>query len=141
MKKIRWGMIGCGDVTERKNGPGLYKCRDSELFGVTNRTISRAHDWVKRHGHGTVFSGVAELLACPDIDIVYAAATPDIHKELALRVAAAGKHCYLEKPIAPDYRDADEFLGRGSCPSTLESAMRAFKICCDVRQALNTERS
>ncbi|GHV51669.1 NADH-dependent dehydrogenase [Spirochaetia bacterium] len=108
MEKIRWGMIGCGDVTERKNGPGLYKCRGSELFGVTNRTIAKAHDWVKRHGHGTVFPGVAELLACPDIDIVYIATTPDTHKELALRCAAAGKHCYLEKPIAPDYKDAEE---------------------------------
>ncbi|GHV87620.1 hypothetical protein AGMMS50255_9160 [Spirochaetia bacterium] len=54
MEKVRWGMIGCGDVTEIKNGPGLYKCRDSELFGVTNRTIAKAQDWVKRHGHGTV---------------------------------------------------------------------------------------
>ncbi|GHU78064.1 NADH-dependent dehydrogenase [Spirochaetia bacterium] len=108
MEKIRWGMIGCGDVTERKNGPGLYKCRDSELFGVTNRTITKAHDWVKRHGHGTVFSGVAELLACADIDIVYIATTPDTHKDLALRCAIAGKNCYLEKPIAPDYKDAEE---------------------------------
>jgi predicted dehydrogenase len=108
MKKIRWGMIGCGDVTELKNGPGLYKCRDSELFGITNRTITRAEDWVKRHGHGTVFPGVTELLACPDIDIVYIATTPDTHTDLALRCAAAGKHCYLEKPIAPDYKDAEE---------------------------------
>jgi predicted dehydrogenase len=101
-------MIGCGDVTEIKNGPGLYKCRDSELFGVTNRTIAKAHDWVKRHGHGTVFPGVAELLACPDIDIVYIATTPDTHKDLALRCAEAGKHCYLEKPIAQASEDAEE---------------------------------
>jgi predicted dehydrogenase len=108
MNKIRWGMIGCGDVTEVKNGPGLYKCRDSELVGVTNRTIAKAHDWVKRHGHGRVFPSVEELLASPEIDIVYIAVTPDAHKELALRCAAAGKHCYLEKPLTHSFQDAVE---------------------------------
>jgi predicted dehydrogenase len=106
--KIKWGMIGCGDVTETKNGPGLYKCRDSELFGITNRTIARARDWVKRHGHGRVFESAEELLACPEIDIVYVATTPDTHREFAQQCARAGKHCYLEKPVAPDYEDAVE---------------------------------
>jgi predicted dehydrogenase len=108
MDTIKWGMIGCGDVTEIKNGPGLYKCRNSELFGVTNRTAARARDWVKRHGHGRVFDSVEELLACPEIDIVYIATTPDTHREFAQQCARAGKHCYLEKPIAPDYEDAVE---------------------------------
>ncbi|MDR3200092.1 MAG: Gfo/Idh/MocA family oxidoreductase, partial [Spirochaetales bacterium] len=105
---IKWGMIGCGEVTEVKNGPGLYKCRDSRLVGVTNRTLSKAEDWVKRHRHGKVFAGVPELLACPDIDIVYVATTPDTHKEFALLCARAGKHCYLEKPIVHSYEDAVE---------------------------------
>ena len=108
MSKIRWGMIGCGDVTEIKNGPGLYKCRDSELIGITNRTIPKAHDWVKRHGHGRVFASADELLSSPDIDIVYVAVTPDAHKELAIKCAKARKHCYLEKPIALSYDDAGE---------------------------------
>ena len=108
MEKIRWGLIGCGNVTEIKNGPGLYKCRDSELAGVTNRTIEKAHDWVKRHGHGRVFGSAEELLASEEIDIVYIAVTPDAHKELALKAAKAGKHCYLEKPIALSYADGEE---------------------------------
>ena len=108
MNKIRWGMIGCGDVTEIKNGPGLYKCRDSELTGIASRTEARARDWVKRHGHGRVFASVEELLACPDIDIVYIAVTPDAHRELAISCAKAGKHCYLEKPIAHSYAAAIE---------------------------------
>lgn len=37
-KDITWGMIGCGDVTEVKNGPGLYLCQHSILKGVVNRT-------------------------------------------------------------------------------------------------------
>jgi predicted dehydrogenase len=108
MDHIGWGMIGCGDVTEVKNGPGLYKCRDSRLVGVSNRTIEKAHDWVRRHGQGRVFSTVEELLACPEIDIVYVAVTPDKHREFALQCAEAGKHCYLEKPITHSYEEAVE---------------------------------
>ena len=108
MQKIHWGMIGCGEVTEIKNGPGLYKCRDSELVGVTNRTIAKARDWVKRHGHGRVFASAEELLSSPEIDVVYIAVTPDIHRELAVKCARAGKHCYLEKPVALSCADGEE---------------------------------
>ena len=117
MNKVRWGMIGCGDVTETKNGPGLYKCRDSELIGIANRTAAKAYDWVKRHGHGRVFAPAEELFASPEIDIVYIAVTPDMHKEFAVRCARAGKHCYLEKPVALSYADGEEiqraFAGAG----------------------------
>jgi len=104
---ICWGMIGCGDVTEVKNGPGLYLAEHSCLIGITNRTRSKAEDWVRRHGHGKVFDSVQELLADPDIDIVYIATTPDCHREYAIACAKAGKHCYVEKPIALSYQEAE----------------------------------
>lgn len=106
--KICWGMIGCGDVTEVKNGPGLYSAENSCLIGITNRTKAKAESWVARHGHGKVFDSVADLLADPEIDIVYVATTPDCHKEYAIACAQAGKHCYVEKPIALSYADALE---------------------------------
>lgn len=103
-----WGMIGCGDVTEKKNGPGLYLARDSRLIGVTNRTKAKAEAWVRRHGAGRVYDSAAELLADPEVDIVYVATTPDCHKRYAIACAEAGKHCYLEKPIALSYEEALE---------------------------------
>lgn len=117
MRRIGWGMIGCGAVTEVKNGPGLYKARDSRLVGITNRTLSKAHDWVGRHGHGRVYDSAEALLADPEIDIVYVATTPDCHAKFAAMCARADKHCYLEKPIATEYGDAvmlrDLFARRG----------------------------
>lgn len=107
-QKICWGMIGCGDVTEVKNGPGLYLAENSCLVGVTNRTKEKAEDWVFRHQHGKVFDSVDDLLADPSIDIVYIATTPDCHKEYAIACAKAGKHCYVEKPIALSSKEAEE---------------------------------
>ena len=105
---IRWGVIGCGDVVETKNGPGLYLADGSELVGIWNRTKQKAVDWCERHGHGRAFDSLNELLNCPDIDIVYVATTPNCHREHAIAVAEAGKDCYLEKPIALSWGEAQE---------------------------------
>ena len=39
---VGWGIIGCGDVVETKNGPGTYLAEGSELVGIWNRTKSKA---------------------------------------------------------------------------------------------------
>lgn len=105
---VRWGVIGCGDVVETKNGPALYLADHSELVGIWNRTKAKAEEWTARHGHGRAYDTLAELLADPTIDIVYIATPPNCHREQALAVAAAGKHCYLEKPIALSWGEAQE---------------------------------
>ena len=48
-KKIRWGIIGCGDVTEKKSGPGFQKAMNSELVAVMRRTADKAEDYALRH--------------------------------------------------------------------------------------------
>ena len=50
MNKVRWGMIGCGDVAEKKSGPGFYKARNSELVAVMRRNGALAADYARRHG-------------------------------------------------------------------------------------------
>lgn len=97
---IRWGIIGCGDVVETKNGPAFYLAEGSELAGIWNRTKSKAVDWCQRHGHGHAYDTLEELLEDPTIDIIYVATPPNVHKQYAIQVAQAHKHCYLEKPIA-----------------------------------------
>ena len=105
---IVWGIIGCGNVVETKNGPATFLAEGSELAGVWNRTRSKAESWTASVGHGRVYDTMEELLADPAIDIVYIATTPDCHLEQALAVAAAGKHCYVDKPIALSYAEAEQ---------------------------------
>ncbi len=132
MDIVTWGMIGCGDVTEVKNGPGLYLAKGSRLKGITNRTLEKAQDWVKRHGHGIVYSSIEELLADEEIDIVYIAVTPDKHMEYALMCAKAGKHCLIEKPLAMNYeeglaiQEAFELAGKKAFVAFYRRAMNRF---------------
>ena len=50
MQTIRWGIIGCGDVTEVKSGPGFRKAQDSALVAVMRRDGAKAADYARRHG-------------------------------------------------------------------------------------------
>ena len=110
MNTIRWGMIGCGDVTEVKSGPGFYKADHSTLLAVTNRTLDKAYDYAQRHGVARVYPDATALLADPEIDAVYIATPPAGHKALTLQAAAAGKHVYVEKPMALNHAECEEMI-------------------------------
>ena len=100
MKTIRWGLIGCGDVTERKSGPGFRKAANSELVAVMRRNGPLARDYARRHGVPRWHDDADAIIRSPDIDAVYIATLTDSHCEYALRCAAAGKPVYVEKPMA-----------------------------------------
>ncbi len=97
---IRWGIIGCGDVTEVKSGPGFQKAEGSELVAVMRRDAARAEDYARRHNVPRWFSDAEELIHSPDVDAVYIATPPGSHLTLAVAVSEAGKPCYVEKPMA-----------------------------------------
>jgi predicted dehydrogenase len=97
---VRWGILGCGDVTEVKSGPAFAQAAGSELGAVMRRDGTRAADYARRHGVPRWYDNVAALVADPEIDAVYIATPPEAHLDCALQVAAAGKPAYVEKPMA-----------------------------------------
>ncbi len=105
MDAIRWGILGCGDVTEIKSGPGFQKAAGSSLVAVMRRDAGRAEDYARRHGVPRWYSDAGALIADPEVDAVYIATPPGDHCELALGVAAAGKPCYVEKPMARNHAE------------------------------------
>lgn len=103
---IRWGIIGCGDVTEKKSGPAYQKTEGFEIVAVMRRDAEKAADYAKRHGIQKFYSDADALINDPEIDAVYIATPPDSHKLYGLKVAEAGKICCIEKPLAPSYEDS-----------------------------------
>jgi len=103
---IRWGIIGCGTVTEIKSGPAYQKTQGFEVYGVMRRDLTKAKDYAKRHKVRFYTSNADELINHPDIDAIYIATPPDSHKHYALLTAQAGKPCCIEKPLAPSYQDS-----------------------------------
>ena len=106
MKTIRWGIIGCGDVTEVKSGPGFQKAEGSALVAVTRRDARKAEDYARRHGVGRWYADADALIGDAEVDAVYIATPPGTHELYAMKVLAAGKPCYVEKPMARNAAEA-----------------------------------
>ncbi len=117
MNNTRWGIIGCGDVTERKSGPAYQKTEGFSIVAVMRRDAVKAEEYAKRHGINRWYSDADALIANPEVDAVYIATPPDTHAFYALKVAAAGKPCCIEKPMAPSYAEClaicEAFESRG----------------------------
>jgi len=107
---IRWGILGCGDVCEVKSGPAFQRATNSELVAVMRRDGRLAQDFARRHGVPTWYDDADRLIADSRVDAVYVAAPPGSHLELALKVAAAGKPAYVEKPMARTHAECERMV-------------------------------
>ena len=142
MDHVRWGIIGCGDVTEVKSGPGFQKADGSSLVAVTRRDRAKAEDYARRHGVPRVHGTAVDLIRDPAVDAVYIATPPDTHEALALLAADAGKPCLVEKPMARNHaeclRMTDAFRTAG-VPLWVAYYRRALPRFLEVRKLLSQE--
>lgn len=110
MDKIRWGIIGCGDVTEIKSGPALSRIEHSSLVAVMRRSGEKAQDYARRHNVPKWYDNADQLINDSDVNAVYIATPPDSHAEYTLRAARASKPVYVEKPMARTYAECQAMI-------------------------------
>lgn len=103
VKTVKWGIIGCGNVTEVKSGPAYQITDGFELVAVMRRNFDLAKDYAKRHNVPRYYNDADALINDPEVDAVYIATPPDTHHYYAMKVAQANKICCIEKPMAPSY--------------------------------------
>jgi predicted dehydrogenase len=108
MKEVCWGMIGCGDVTEKKSGPAFNKIKDSRLIAVMRRDGEKAKDYARRHGISKWYDEADKLINDPEVNAIYVATPPLWHKEYSIKALESGKPVYVEKPMAANYADCLE---------------------------------
>jgi len=106
MREIKWGIIGCGDVAEKKSGPAFNRVADSSLVAVMRRDKDKAADYARRHQVPKWYGVAQDLISDPEINAVYIATPPSSHEKYALAALDEGKHVYLEKPMAMDRKSA-----------------------------------
>ncbi len=143
MKRIRWGIIGCGKVTEIKSGPAFQKADHSELIAVMRRNAALAKDYALRHRVPNWFDDADALIHHPQVDAVYIATPPDSHLDYVKRVAAAGKPVYVEKPMALNYNQAKEmirFCDEAGVPLFVAHYRRALPRFIKIKELLGHRR-
>ncbi|HIY14291.1 MAG TPA: Gfo/Idh/MocA family oxidoreductase [Candidatus Alistipes cottocaccae] len=110
MEEVKWGILGCGNVCERKSGPPMYRTEHSSLTAVMRRDAAKAADFARRHGVPRFYTDAAELIADPEVNIVYVATPHATHRELTIRALEAGKPVYVEKPMAMNHAECLEMI-------------------------------
>ena len=108
--EIKWGIIGCGNVTELKSGPTFNKIVDSKLVAVMRRNAALAQDYAQRHNVSKFYSDASELINDSEVNAVYIATPPDSHALYAIEAMKAGKPVYVEKPMARNYAECMEMI-------------------------------
>jgi predicted dehydrogenase len=105
MKDVKWGIIGVGDVTELKSGPAFNKVPNSQIVNVMRRNLEKAKDYAERHGISKFTNNADDLLNDDEINAIYIATPPSSHAEYTIKAAKAGKHVYVEKPMATTHSE------------------------------------
>lgn len=105
MKLLKWGFIGCGEVTEKKSGPAFNEVEGSEVVAVMSRSAEKARSYAMRHNVKKWYTDAQELIDDPNVNAVYVATPPSSHATFAIMSMRAGKPVYVEKPLAANYDD------------------------------------
>lgn len=104
-KTIKWGFIGCGEVTEKKSGPAFSLIEDSEVVAVMSRDKDKAQSYSQRHNIKKYYTDPQALINDPEVNAIYIATPPSSHSTYAVMAMRAGKPCYVEKPLAVSYNE------------------------------------
>ena len=64
MKHLKWGFIGCGEVTEKKSGPAFSEVAGSSVVAVMSRTEQHARTYAISHGIKNLYAAIESCHLC-----------------------------------------------------------------------------
>jgi len=97
---VRVGLIGAGSFAQGMHIPNIAKIPNAQLRAIADRNGPAVVTVAKRAGASLATTDYHEILADPEIDAIIIATRHDLHAQLAMEAAKAGKHVFVEKPLA-----------------------------------------
>lgn len=107
MMKVRWGLIGCGDIVRKRVAAALSSGRGCELVAFSRARADLADAFAREFGARKFHADWKELVTDDEIDAVYIATPVHLHAVQTSAAARAGKHVLCEKPMALDVAECD----------------------------------
>jgi predicted dehydrogenase len=105
----RWGIAGLGRIANLVAGD-FGHVPDAELVAVASRSVARAEEFARRHGASRWYGSYGELIADPEVDVVYIATPHPQHHPIALAAIRAGKAVLVEKSFTATLAGAEEIV-------------------------------
>jgi dihydrodiol dehydrogenase / D-xylose 1-dehydrogenase (NADP) len=111
MDKIRWGIIGTGNIA-RQFAEGLQCVQDAKLAAVASRQAETARAFAAEYGAEAAYDDYEKMLETERPELVYIATPNDCHMESVMRTLEAGVNVLCEKPMADNCRQLEEMLAK-----------------------------
>ena len=108
--KIRWGLIGCGDIARKRVAPALRDHPNCELVAVSRARFELAESFAKEFGARRWYDTWEGLISDDEVDAVYIATPVHLHAAQTIASARAGKHVLCEKPMALNVGECDQMM-------------------------------
>jgi len=109
--KLQIGIVGAGAIVRDRHLPGLNKHSEVEIVAISNSTYESAEKFCQENApHATPMANWADLLALPDLDIVWIGTPPYMHSAVTISALEAGKHVFCQARMSNDLAEAKEML-------------------------------
>lgn len=107
---MRWAILGCGDIANKRVAPAMVEDPNSELVALFSNTHERAEEMRERFGAQRAYSDLDALMADDEVDAVYIASPHPRHLAETALCAQAGKHVLCEKPMAVTVAECEQMV-------------------------------
>src|SRR5215469_751821 len=108
-RRVGVGLIGSQFIASI-HAEALRACSQADIRAVASPTADNARSFAQRHGIPKYFTDYRRLLEQPDIDMIVVGVPNDLHCQITLDAAAAGKHVVMEKPLCLNLAEADRII-------------------------------
>ena len=132
---VRIGIIGAGNIFEKRHLPKLAKLESAELVVVSNRSVDSARRVAEAFNIRDIEDNWMTLICRDDIDAVMIGTWPNMHSEMTIAAIQSGKHVFCQSPMARDLVDARQMLSVANahpqqvsviCPSLIRMPYEAY---------------
>ena len=107
MKKLKWGILSTGRMSDWFCGD-FHQVGNGDLFAVASRSIDAASAFARKYDIPHAYGDYEEMLANPDIDVIYISTPHTLHFQNTVDALRAGKHVLCEKPITTNADEAEQ---------------------------------
>src|SRR5580704_7620769 len=109
-RKVRWGILSAANIATKRVIPAMKQCELAEIAAIGSRSLEKAVVVAAEFAIPKMYGSYEELLADPEIDVIYNPLPNHLHAEWTIRAASAGKHVLCEKPIGLNAAEARKIL-------------------------------
>jgi predicted dehydrogenase len=103
---LRWGLLSTARITKALLDP-LRTSKRNQLLAVASRSQDKAGEYARKNQVKRAYGSYTDLLADPDIDVIYIPLPNNLHAEWTIKAVQAGKHVLCEKPLALSLAEVD----------------------------------